>query len=143
MGRKEMSVKIHSSMYNQIRDSGIATPVQVLMDLGYLSKADLEKWRFGRVDYLERVCVASLGKLSFVLREMRAYANASGLKPSQTFYRQWGRKGKAVALRFSKTGEENIERSYATHYISPARIAERKKVTAGPTGNDGVSDAEE
>lgn len=119
MNNGDIISKVHNSMYCQLQKSGIATPVQVLIDLGYLSAADYERWRFGQVDYLERVCKVNLHKLAFVMKEIRAYARKNNLKASWTFYRQWGRKGKkpAVKLRFSKYGSEDVERGYATHYL--------------------------
>jgi hypothetical protein len=138
MNNGEIIGKVHNSMYQQIKATGMAVPVQVLMDLGYLSAADYENWRFGRLDYLERVCKVNLRKLSFIMKEVRAYARKNDLKPSWTFYKQWGRKGKrpAVKLRFSKSGDEDVERGYATHYVSAARMAELKGVheSAGGSG---------
>ena len=126
MNDKELIPRVHSSMYHQIKESSIAIPVQVLMDVGVLSKQDYENWRYGRVDYLERVCRINLRKLSIIMREVRAFARKNNLKPSWTFYKQWGRKKKpAIKLRFSKSGDEGIERGYATHYVSP-RIAQAK-----------------
>lgn len=72
MNNGELIGKIHSSMSRQIQKSGIAEPVQVLMDVGYLSASDYENWRFGRVDYLERVCKVNLHKLAFIMNEIRA-----------------------------------------------------------------------
>ncbi|WP_324293333.1 hypothetical protein [Lacrimispora defluvii] len=60
MNNNEIREKIHNSMYQQIQKSGIAMPVQVLMDLSILSKEDYERWRFGKVDYLEHVCKVNL-----------------------------------------------------------------------------------
>ena len=34
--------------------------------IGVLPKQKYEDWRFGRVDYLERVCTVNLRKLSFI-----------------------------------------------------------------------------
>ena len=118
MNNGEIVGKVHSSMYHQLQKTGIATPVNVLMDLGVLAEADYENWRYGRVDYLERVCKVNLHKLAFIMKEVRAYARKNGLKPSWTFYKQWGRKNKPnIKLRFSKSGDEGIERNYATHYV--------------------------
>jgi hypothetical protein len=36
--------------------------------------------------------------------------------PRQTVYRQWG-KGKKRILRFSKSGDPNLEKAYSRHYI--------------------------
>lgn len=129
MNSNDMKGKIHNSMYQQLQRSGIAAPVQVLMDLGILSKEDYERWRFGKVDYLERVCNVNLSKLSLIMREIRSYAAKNKLKASWTFYKQWGLKNRphAKKLRFSKSGGEDIEKAYATHYIDPVRISEQKQ----------------
>jgi hypothetical protein len=119
-------------MYRQIQQSGVAAPVRVLIDLGVLSAADYERWRFGNLDYLERVYKVNLHKLAFIMKEVRAYARKSDLKASWTFYRQWSREGKtsAVKLCFSKYGSEDVERSDATYYISGRRMAELKQPAA-------------
>ena len=128
MNSNDIQGKIHNSMYQQIQKNGIAVPVQVLMDLSILSKEDYERWRFGKVDYLERVCKVNLSKLSLIMREIRSYAAKNHLKASWTFYKQWGLKSlpHTKKLRFSKSGGEDIEKAYATHYIDPGRISEMK-----------------
>lgn len=132
MNDKEIVGKVHNSMYHQLKANGVAVPAQVLMDVGVLAKTDYENWRFGKVDYLERVCKVNLRKLSAIMREVRAYARKNSLKPSWTFYNQWGRKGKktSVLLRFSKSGDEQIERGYATHYVDVEQIAKLKQANA-------------
>jgi hypothetical protein len=110
-------------MYALIGEKGYAAPADVLITIGALSKDDYENWRFGRVDYLERVCEVDLKKLSSINREIRAYAQKHGLKPSWTDYRKWG-KGENRRLRFSKSGDEQVERLYATHYVGQSKIGE-------------------
>jgi hypothetical protein len=82
-------------------------------------------------DYLERVVIASLGKVSTAMRCFRSWAQARGLKPSETEYvaRTRGRQ----PLRFSKSGDVGIERAYRTHWVLPelsevrrARLPERQ-----------------
>ena len=65
-------------------------------------------------------------KLSLVNHAIRVYAQKNNLKPSWTDYRKWG-KGKHIRLRFSKSGNEQIEELYATHYVSQAKVEEAKK----------------
>lgn len=60
--------KVHSAMYHQCQNRGYATPVDVLIDIGVLSKEKHEDWRFGRVSYLEAVCAVNLHKLSFIMK---------------------------------------------------------------------------
>lgn len=56
-------------------------------------------------------------------------------KPSFCYYKQWtvkkqnGRKP-VIPLRFSKSGDPNIEKWYATHWVDSSRIAELK-ISAG------------
>ncbi len=137
MNDGEIIGKVHNSMYQQIKKTGMAAPVQVLMDLGCLSATDCERWRFGQVDYLERVCKVNLRKLSFIMKQVRAYASKNGLKPSWTYYKQRGRKGKPnIRLRFSKSGDEGVERGYATHYISSQWMEAHKKQDGEPSGDE-------
>ena len=94
MNDKELIGKVHSSVYHQCQQRGYAAPVDVLMEIGVLPKQKYEDWRFGRVDYLERVCTVNLRKLSFIMHQMRVYAQKTGLKPSFCYYKQWGVKKK-------------------------------------------------
>jgi len=121
----ELRVKVHSAMYFLIKDKGAASPVEVLISVGALSKADYERWRNGQIDYLERACKFNLRLLSLVNREIRVYARKHDLKPSWTAYNRWG-KGSRTRLRFSKSGDENIEKLYATHYVSRVKVEEAK-----------------
>ena len=118
INQNELVKAVGSSMYRQVKEKGYATAVDTLMDMHILSKQDYESWRNGRVPYLEKVCNINLKKLDSVLKEMRRYADRNGLKPSFTCYKQWGRKNKStIKLRFSKTGNEYMEKLYATHYV--------------------------
>lgn len=129
MDNGEIISRVRDSMYHQIKEKGMAVPVQLLMDTGVLSRQDYERWRFGKVDYLERVCGVNLSKLAFIMKQIKIYARENNMRESWTFYKQWGLKNKKNIrkLRFSKSGTESIERLYATHYIDPVIIAEIKK----------------
>ena len=96
MNDKELIGKVHSAVYHQCQRRGYAAPVDVLMEIGVLPKQKYEDWRFGRVDYLERVCMVNLRKLSFIMRQMRVYAQKTGLKPSFCYYKQWDVKKKTA-----------------------------------------------
>ena len=130
INQNELVKAFSSSMYHQMKDKGYATAVDTLMDMHILSKQDYESWRNGRVPYLEKVCNINLKKLDSVLKEMRRYADRNGLKPSFTCYKQWGRKNTpTIKLRFSKTGNEYMEKLYATHYVRNASTDENTDKT--------------
>ena len=132
MNEKDLISKVHDSMYRQCRDRGYAAAVDVLMDTGILLKQKYEDWRFGKIPFLEAVCNANLNKLSLVLRTMRTYAKKQGLKASFTYYKRWGVKKRGhkvtIPLRFSKSGNPEVEKQYATHYVDQARAEELKEV---------------
>jgi len=48
------------------------------------------------------------------------HAHDLNLKPSLTVYKRWT-KGSCPLLRFSKTGDHNIEDAYARHFVSPRK----------------------
>lgn len=92
MNDRELAGRVQSAVYLQCRNRGFAAPVDVLMDVGYLSKQDYENLQYGKVNYLERICKANLSKLSLVMREMLAYAGKTDLNPSFCYYKRWGPK---------------------------------------------------
>lgn len=143
--------KVHASVYHQCQSRGYATAVDVLIELGILPKQKYEDWRFGRAPYLEAVCTANLHKLSFILHQMSVYAKKAGLKPSVCYYKRWGMKKKGgqgakpvLPLRFSKSGDPAVEKSYATHYVDSKRIAALKlKSIQDNAHNNTAADAQE
>jgi hypothetical protein len=118
LNRVELKKKLYSLMSQLVYEKKVISPVAVLLGAGILSPKDLEDWRFGRVPYLEKVCRANLSAMSFIMKEIKTFADGAGLKPSQTGYVRWGTKGKKIPLRFSKSGDPKIEAAYATHYVA-------------------------
>ena len=142
MNNDEIKHKVHSAMYHQCKARGYATPVDVLMDIGILTRQKYGEWRFGRVPFLEAVCNANLKKLSTVMHEIRVYAKEHHLKPSFCYYKRWGMKKKdgqwhkaVVPLRFSKSGSPEIERWYSTHFVDQQQIKTVKAAQAPEESN--------
>ncbi|MGH9074273.1 MAG: DUF2293 domain-containing protein, partial [Acidimicrobiales bacterium] len=114
-----------------LADRQVVSAIDVLVGIGWLAPSHVEEWRQGRVEYLERVTQANLAKLSAAMKLFRTWATDQALVPSETVY--VGRTRDRRALRFSKSGDLNIERAYRTHWVSPAlseakrrRLAERQ-----------------
>lgn len=128
MNNIEVKHKVHAVVSSILKEKVYVSPVVLLIEMGVLSTKDYEDWRFGRVTYLEKVCKANLSKLSFIIKELRAYAMANHLKPSWAAYERWGVKGRTIPLRFSKSGESFIEEAYATHYVANANSKGEKLV---------------
>ena len=129
MNRIDLKNEILKISNQLISDKGFICSIDILSELGYLNKAQINDWRFGKIQYLEKVCSKNLGILSFINKTIREISKDRKLKPSWTAYNKFG-KGIKTRLIFSKTRNENIENAYATHYIDTERIKELKREKA-------------
>jgi hypothetical protein len=98
--------------------------LDVFTGMGLLTPTHVADWRKGRAGYLERVIHTNLPRITAMMAAFRRWAQQKGLRPSETRYTRRAREG-TVDLRFSKSGDPAIEKSYRTHYVSPA-LSERK-----------------
>ena len=119
MNRQELFIKVAKIANQVLQDKQYVSSIDVLLGLGYLSPSVLEDWRRGRIPYLEQRLQVNLSKLSFAMQCFRQWAQKLGLLPRETAYVQKAC-SRTIHLRFSKSGDENIEKHYRTHYISPA-----------------------
>ena len=104
----------------ELGGQNFVTPIGVLISMGLLEKSDIEDWRKGRIAFLEQAVKCNLAKASRILRILRFHAHDLNLKPSLTVYLRKTAGGK-IPLRFSKTGEKNIEEAYAIHFVSVSK----------------------
>ena len=117
MNRKDLNKRIKRHVHELLYEKKYVCSVDLLMKLDYLSKVDYEKWRFGKVGFLEKVCNVNLGKLTYINKTLKTIGKELNLKESWTAYMTYG-KGPKKKLRFSKSNNDKIERIYATHYVS-------------------------
>jgi len=101
-----------------LREKGYISFVDILICIGKLTTEDYERWRFREVPYLERVIKLNLMKLNHMLKTLRQNAIKGDLLASKTVYMSHG-KGPKTPLRFSKSGDPNIEEAYSTHFYRP------------------------
>lgn len=116
MNRKELHKKISVITLELLREKGYISFVDVFIKLGYLDVKDYELWRFKKIPCLEKVIKVNLGKINFIMKTVQKNSLNGKLKSSWTGYKSWGR-GEKRFLRFSKSGEDNIEKLYATHFV--------------------------
>ena len=91
---------------------GHVTPIDVLVDIGWLAEEKVAAWRKGQIPYLERVVGANLNKISRAMKVFRAWAQHSKLEPRRISYRR-----RSFSLRFSKSGDARIEEAYRMQYV--------------------------
>ena len=121
MNNSDLKNKIKLVGKEIIEKKGYLSSIDVLLKLEYLSEKDYENWRFGKVEYLEKVCGVNLKKLSTINKTIKEISGQWNLKKSWTAYNKYG-KGKKIRLRFSKSGNKQIEEAYATHYFNIEKI---------------------
>ncbi len=111
-----------------IRSDKVA-PVEILLEMGNLNKKNLNAWQKGQVPYLERVFEGSLSKANRILRIIGFHVHDLNMVPQKTVYLQHG-KGKNRILRFSKSGDRNIEEAYSRHYIWNQSQEKKRQILA-------------
>jgi hypothetical protein len=103
---------------------GSVSPIDVLVGVGWLHPRQVDAWRQGRIDCLERVTTVDPDKLAEAMRHVARFAHDRGLVPSETAY--LARTRDRRSLRFSVSGDAEVERTYRTHWVSP-ELPERKR----------------
>lgn len=127
MNNEELKQKVKKSIEAQLSRKGFITTIDVLIDINALTEENLKLWRFGKIPYLEKVCSLNLNKLTLVSKEIRNYATQNKLKQSFTSYKQFGVKGSAKPLIFSKSKSPSIEKFYSTHHVDTNKFNKEEK----------------
>jgi hypothetical protein len=94
----------------------VVAPLDVLLRLELVELAQVESWRSGGLPYLERGITVGLSRVARFLRLLAEHSLALGLKPVPGKYVRRG-KGPKRPLRFSKRGDPQSEKAYATHFV--------------------------
>lgn len=115
-----------------LAERNVVSPIDVLVGVGWLAPTEVDRWRQGRIPYLEAATQVNLSKLTTTLAYFRGWARDRGLRPSETTY--VARTRDRRFLQFSKSGAPDLERAYRTHWVSPTlspkqqqRVTERQR----------------
>src|SRR5260370_6622234 len=117
--QSKLEGRVHRAAEAALSHQQYVSAIDVLCGMGLLASAQVDSWRKGRIDFLERVIQGNLKKISSTMAIFRRWATEKGLNPSETHYMRQSRTG-TVALQFSKSGDPGVEKSYRTHFVSPA-----------------------
>ena len=119
MNRRELELAALAAADRGLKARGYIALDEVFREMGKLDAKQWDEWRRGKVPYLERVIRLNLSQINAVCRAVHASARRGNLKPSWTAYVRWG-KGSRPPLRFTKSGDPNLERAWATRYVCSA-----------------------
>jgi len=82
MNNSDLKKKIELVCKELIAEKGYLSSIDVLLKLEYLSGKDYENWRFGKVEYLEKVCGVNLKKISTINKTINTISKQWNLKKS-------------------------------------------------------------
>lgn len=122
--RRRLDQRVVQAAEAALADQHYVTPINVLLQIGWLSPSTVDAWRQGRVPYLERAVQVNPHKLSTAMHLFRSWALRRGLTPSETTYVAKTRDRRR--LQFSASGDPAVERWYGTHWIW-ASLSEQKR----------------
>ncbi len=131
--RQRLERRVREAAEAALADRQFVTAIDVLVGLGWLATSAVERWRQGRVEDLERVTQVNLAKLSAAMAVFRSWAEAQGLQASETAH--VARTRDRRPLRFSRSGDPDIERAYRTHWVSP-NLSEAKRLRLAERQNE-------
>ena len=120
----QLEQRVARAAEEALAERRFVTAIDVLVGIGWLSRPTVDRWRQGRVEYLEREVQANLHKISTAMAAFRRWAKQRGLTPSETAY--VARTRDRRPLRFSASGAPEIEHAYRTHWVSP-ELSEAKQ----------------
>lgn len=123
--QRELESRVVRAAEAALSRQQFVSAIDVLCGMGLLAPSQVDSWRKGRIDFLERVIQGNLKKISSSMAIFRRWALKKGLKPSETGYVRRTRSGK-LPLQISKSGDPVIEKNYRTHYVSQG-LSERKR----------------
>ena len=123
--QRPLEERVVDAAEGALAEQGYASTIDVLTRIGYLAPVHVDDWRKGRFACLEELIFVNPDKIAIAMSLFQAWAHNHNLKPSETAYLV-RTTGPRRDLKFSKSGDPDIERFYRTHYVSPA-LSERKQ----------------
>jgi hypothetical protein len=103
---------------------GSASPIDVLVRIGWLDVGTMQRWRRGQIDCLERAIQPDPSRILEALRLLQSWASGRDLSGSPTDY--VARTAQRQTLRFSQSGDPAVEALYRTHWVSQ-QLSEKKR----------------
>src|SRR5258705_12356599 len=82
--QSKLESRVHRAAEAALSRQQYVSAIDVLCGMGLLASAQVDSWRKGRVDFLERVIQGNLKKISLSMATFRRWAGENGLKPSET-----------------------------------------------------------
>ncbi len=114
--QQSIEKRVNESISAALKHHQYACSIAILVGLKLLTPEKIGAWKKGQVPYLEKVVNGGLGTISRAMKFFRQQAVRGGLRVSETTYLTKGSSKRL--LKFSKSGNPNIEKAYRTHFLA-------------------------
>ena len=121
---RTLEERVYRAAETALAEHQFVTAIDVLVGVGWLPMSSVNMWRQGRVDCLEAELQVNPNKLLSALKIFRMWATNRGLQPMPTTY--LSRSPEPQELRFTWSGDAELEDAYRTHWVSP-ELSDSKK----------------
>ena len=103
---------------------GHVSPIDVFEGIGWLYPTAAKEWRQGRIECIEEVMQVDPARIADAIHMLRSWAIEKELLRSEIDY--VARTPQRQTLRFTRSGNAEVERLFHTHWISPT-LSERRR----------------
>ena len=102
---------------------GDVSPIDVFEGIGWLYPTAAKEWRQGRIECIEEVMQVDPARIADAIHMLRSWAIEKELLRSEIDYVA---RTQRQTLRFTRSGNAEVERLFRTHWISPT-LSERQR----------------
>jgi len=123
-GHKNLQERVCSAAQAALADHDHVSAVDVLLRIGWLDAASHKRWQTGQIPCLEAGTQTRPARIAEAMQLFRDWALKNRLRPSEVSY--VARTPGNEALRFTESGDDELERAYRTHWFAPD-LPERRR----------------
>src|SRR5262245_35590311 len=123
--RRSLTDRVNEAAERALVAQQYVSMIDVLRGIGWLYPGVPREWQQGRLECLEAAMQIAPDRLLEAMKLLANWATAQGLVPSESGY--VARTPAREQLRFSRSGDPDIERRYRIHWVSPELSEEKRE----------------
>jgi|SRR5690348_1407232 len=123
--RRPLAERVTEAADASLAAQNYASPLHMLLGLGWLDPNSARRWQQGQVACLEDVMQVSPVRLAEAMTLLRSWAAAKGLPPTEAEY--MARTPQRPLLRFTRGGDDEVERQFRIHWMSKDISAKQRE----------------
>jgi hypothetical protein len=122
--KRPLVERVHEAAEAALARQKYVSLIDVLGGIRWLDGGAVHRWRLGQIECIEEAIQAHPSSLAEAKELFVSWAAGRGLAPSEVQY--VARTPQRQALRFTRSGDTNVEELYRIHWVSP-KLAEHRR----------------